>query len=305
MRKGITLAICSYLSWGLFPLYFKALSGITALEILSHRILWALPFLLMVLAVRSQWLWLSTILDRPAVLGGFVASATLLSVNWLLYIWAVTNNRIIDGSLGYFITPVVNVLLGYILLKERLRVAQWIAVALAASGVIWLAILNGHMPWISLALAFSFGCYALLRKTAALGALEGLTLETMILFPCALAYVIYLGTQNANSFSAAWANGDNLPWLLMAAGPITAIPLLAFSYAARLIPMSTLGILQYISPSIQLLIGIWIYHEPFSAERLIGFIIIWSALMLYSAEGLWRGYQLKNQSTTRSEKSTD
>jgi len=305
MRKGITLAICSYLAWGLFPLYFKSLVGVTPLEILSHRILWALPFLLLVLAVRSQWSWLSTILRRPGVLGGFIASATLLSVNWLLYIWAVTNDRIIDGSLGYFITPVVNVLLGYILLKERLRAAQWVAVALAACGVLWLAVLNGHMPWISLALAFSFGCYALLRKTAALGALEGLTLETMLLFPCALAYVIYLGTQNANAFSAAWANGDNLPWLLMAAGPITAIPLLSFSYAARLIPMSTLGILQYISPSIQLLIGIWIYHEPFSVGRLTGFIIIWSALMLYSAEGLWRGYQLRNQPVTRSEKSTD
>jgi len=288
MRKGITLAICSYLAWGLFPLYFKSLTIVTPLEILSHRIIWALPFLLFVLAIRSQWAWMSTILSRPAVLTGFIASAALLSVNWLLYIWAVKNDRIIDGSLGYFINPIVNVLMGYILLKERLRAAQWIAVALAAAGVTWLAILNGHIPWISLALAISFGCYALLRKTAALGALEGLTLETMLLFPFALAYVIYLGTQKANTFASAWSDGNNMPWLLMAAGPITAIPLLSFSFAARIIPMSTLGLLQYISPSIQLLIGIWIYHEPFNAYRLTGFIIIWSALLLYSSEGLWR-----------------
>lgn len=294
MRKGITLAVCSYLAWGLFPLYFKALTGVTPVEILSHRIIWALPFLLMVIAARSQWSWVFTIWRRPRVLGGFIASATLLSINWLLYIWAIKNDRIIDGSLGYFINPIVNVLLGYILLKERLRLMQWIAVALAACGVIWLAILNGHMPWISLGLAFSFGCYALLRKTAALGSLEGLTLETIILFPCALAYVLYLGTQNANTFAATWTAGTNMPWLLMAAGPITAIPLLAFSFAARRIPMATLGILQYISPSIQLLIGVWIYHEPFNAQRLTGFVIIWSALILYSAEGLWRGYRLNN-----------
>jgi chloramphenicol-sensitive protein RarD len=293
MRKGITLAICSYLTWGLFPIYFKSLANVPPPEILANRILWAMPFLLLVLAGRSQWSWLATLLNRPKVLAGFIVSAVLLSLNWLLYIWAVNNGRIIDGSLGYFINPIVNVLLGFILLKERLRVVQWCAVAIAASGVIWLAVLNGHMPWISLALALSFGCYALMRKTAALGALEGLTLETMILFPCALAYVVYLYTQDANTFTSSVTAGTVTPWLLIAGGPITAIPLLAFSFAARRIPMSTLGILQYISPSIQLLIGIWIYHEPFSPQRLAGFVIIWSALLLYSAEGLWRGYQLK------------
>jgi chloramphenicol-sensitive protein RarD len=247
---------------------------------------------------RSQWTWLSTILTRPVVLGGFIASAILLSVNWFIYIWAVNNGRIVDGSLGYFINPIVNVLLGFVLLKERLRPVQWVSVALAALGVIWLALLNGHMPWISLALALSFGGYALLRKTAALGALEGLTLETMILFPCAAAYLAYLYLDGANTFVTTWQAGGDTPWLLMAAGPITAIPLLFFASGARLIPMATLGILQYIAPTFQLLIGVWIYHEPFSQNRLIGFMIIWSALFLYSAEGLWRGYQVSRGPVT-------
>ena len=293
MRKGIILAVCCYLTWGLFPLYFKTLAGIAPLEILSHRIVWALPFVLLILAVRAQWFWLGTILSRPKVLAGFVASALLLAVNWFTYIWAVNDGRVVDASLGYFINPIVNVLLGYLLLSERLRLMQWLAVACAGGGVIWLAILNGHMPWISLALALSFGAYGLLRKTAALGALEGLALETMILFPCALAWLLY--QQSHGNSVLHWGNDNNphLPWLLMAAGPITAIPLLCFATAARRIPMATLGILQYISPSIQLLLGVWLYHEPFSSARLTGFMIIWGGLALYSAEGLWRAYQLR------------
>ena len=294
MRKGIALATCSYLAWGGFPLYFKALSSVTPPEILAYRIIWALPFLLLVLASRSQWSWLFTVFRRPAVLAGFAASALLLASNWLLYIWAVSTDRVIDGSLGYFITPIINVLLGYVLLKERLRLFQWLAVAIAGSGVLWLALQNGHMPWISLGLAITFGSYGLLRKTAALGALEGLTLETMLLVPFALAYVIYLATQGIARFSLVSDSGT--AWLLLAAGPITAIPLLAFSAAARRIPLATLGILQYISPTIQLLLGVWIYHEPFSASRQIGFALIWSALMIYTAEGLWRGYQHRTDS---------
>jgi chloramphenicol-sensitive protein RarD len=293
MRKGIILAVCAYLCWGLFPFYFKAVANVASIEILSHRIIWALPFLLLVLASRSQWAWLLTILNRPKVLSGFLASALLLSINWFIYIWAVNNGRIIDGSLGYFINPIVNVLLGFILLKERLRPAQWLSVAIAAAGVIWLALLNGHMPWISLALGLTFGGYGLLRKTAALGALEGLTLETMMMFPFAFAFVIVQCMHGDSTFASTWVSGDATPWLLMAAGPITAIPLLFFASGARLIPMSTLGLLQYISPSMQLLIGIWVYHEPFSTDRLIGFVIIWGALILYSAEGLWRGYRQK------------
>ncbi|MET3108604.1 chloramphenicol-sensitive protein RarD [Oxalobacteraceae bacterium GrIS 2.11] len=291
MRKGIILATCSYLAWGLFPIYFKSVSNVLPAEILSHRIFWALPFLMLIMATRDQWGWLSSLISRPRVFYGFIASASLLSINWFIYIWAVNNGRIVDASLGYFINPIVNVLLGFILLKERLRPVQWASVGIAAAGVVWLALLTMHMPWISLALALSFGSYALLRKTAALGALEGLTLETMILFPCAMAYLIYLYLHGQSTFTSTWTTGAATPWLLIAGGPITAIPLLFFAAGARLIPMSTLGILQYIAPTIQLLIGIMIYHEPFSSDRLIGFMIIWSALFLYSAEGLWRGYR--------------
>lgn len=291
MRKGITLAVFSYLAWGLFPLYFKSISAIIPTEILAHRIIWAMPFLLVVMASQHHWDWLTGLTKRPKVLAGFALSALLLSLNWLIYVWAVNNGRIIDGSLGYFINPIVNVLLGYVLLKERLRATQWIAVGVAAAGVVWLAILSGHMPWISLALAVTFGCYALLRKTAALSALEGLTLETMILFPFAIAYVLYLNSQHASGYVAAMTNGGSLGWLLMAAGPITAVPLLSFAFAARRIPMATLGLLQYISPSMQLLVGIAVYHEPFDTRRMIGFLIIWSALGLYSVEGLWRNYR--------------
>lgn len=293
MRKGIILAVCCYLTWGLFPLYFKTLGAIAPMEILSHRIVWALPFVLLILAARAQWFWLGTILSRPKVLAGFFASAVLLAINWFTYIWAVNNGRVVDASLGYFINPIVNVLLGYLLLSERLRVVQWLAVACAGVGVIWLAILNGHMPWISLALALSFGAYGLLRKTASLGALEGLALETMILFPCALGWLIYLQSQGHSVLHWHGESDPHLPWLLMAAGPITAIPLLCFAAAARRIPMATLGILQYISPTIQLLLGVWLYHEPFSSARLAGFMIIWGGLVLYSSEGLWRGYRLR------------
>jgi len=293
MRKGIILASCSYLAWGLFPLYFKSLGNVTPLEILAHRIIWSLPFLLLILASRSQWAWLGTVLNRPTVLFGFIVSAGLLSINWFIYVWAISNGRVIDGSLGYFINPIVNVLLGFILLRERLRPLQWISIGIAALGVGWLALLSGHMPWISLALAFSFGGYALLRKTAALGALEGLTLETLILFPFVFAYLVYLTSHGESTFVTSLDSDGSTPWLLIAAGPITAIPLLFFAAGARIIPMSTLGILQYMSPTIQLLIGVWVYHEPFTTHRLIGFMIIWSALVLYSAEGLWRNYQLQ------------
>ena len=214
----------------------------------------------------------------------------LLSSNWFIYIWAVNNGRIIDSSLGYFINPLVNVLLGFLLLRERLRPGQWAAVALAAAGVAWLTWQGGHLPWIGLLLAATFGTYGLLRKTAALGPLEGLSLETLLLFPLALAYLIVLTWNGHNTFLAAPASSR---WLLVAAGPITAIPLLLFAAGARRIPLSVLGLLQYIGPSLQLLLGVWLYHEPFGGDRLIGFVMIWSALAVYSLEGLWRTWMVR------------
>ncbi|MFZ6814417.1 EamA family transporter RarD [Undibacterium sp. Rencai35W] len=283
MRKGILLAASAYIVWGLFPVYFKSLHGVPAMEILLHRMLWSLVFLVTVLAIRKQWSWLNNLLSQPKLIAGFAASALLLSVNWLIYIWAINNDRVVDASLGYFMTPLVNVLLGFVLLRERLRIGQWVAVALAACGVIWLTVQAGHPPVIGLSLAISFGIYGLLRKTAALGALEGLSLETFILFPFAFAYLSYLTLQGHNAFISGTTSTQSL---LLAAGPITAIPLLMFAAGARRIPMATLGLLQYIAPSIQLVLGVYLYHEPFSGDRLIGFIVIWTALVVYSIEGL-------------------
>ena len=275
----------AYILWGLFPIYFRAVQNFSPLEILLQRVVWALVFVLIVLALRRQWSWIGKVRRQPKVLAGFAASATLLSVNWYIYIWAVNNGHVVDSSLGYFITPLVNVLLGLLLLHERMRPIQWVAVMLAAAGVAWLTWQAGHLPWIGLGLAFSFGSYGLLRKTAALGALEGLTLETLLLFPVAFGCLALMARHGQNTFLHAPAASK---WLMAAAGPITAVPLLLFAAGARRIPMSTLGFLQYIAPSLQLLLGVWLYGEPFSGARLVGFAIIWSALAVYTLEGFWQ-----------------
>ena len=283
MNTGILSATLAFLCWGLFPLYFHAIDDVPPLQILAHRILWSLLFLVIVLAVRRQWAWLD-IVRRPRVFGSFVASAILLSLNWLIYIWAVNNGHVIDASLGYFINPLVNIIFGSILLKERLRRTQWMAIAVAALGVAWLTWQAGNVPGIALALAVTFGGYGLLRKTAALGALEGLSFETMVLFPLATGYVIWLSAHGQNAFINTASTTTRL--LLVAAGPITAIPLLLFAAGARRIPLSVVGLLQYLAPTLQFLLGVWLFHEAFTPDRLVGFVLIWLALALYAAEGL-------------------
>ncbi len=296
MRTGILYAIAANIAWGLFPIYFKSLQGIPPFEILMHRMAWSLVFLMLVLAWRKQWAWMGVVLRQPRVMAGFVASALLLSVNWFVYIWSVNNGHVVDASLGYFITPLVNVLLGFLLLRERLRQAQWAAIALAACGVGWLTWQAGHLPWIGLVLAASFGTYGLLRKTATLGTLEGLSLETLLLFPLAFSLLSTLTVGGYNSFFTAPAGTQ---WLLAAAGPVTAIPLLLFAAGARRIPLSMLGLLQYIAPSIQLLLGVWLYNEPFSGGRLIGFSVVWLALVIYSIEGLWHAWAAQPRDLTQ------
>lgn len=286
MRTGILSAGLAFLCWGLFPLYFHALSDVPPMQILVHRVLWSLLFLAIILTVRRQWKWLGELRSQPKVMGSFVISSLLLSGNWLLYIWAVNSGHVIEASLGYFINPLVNVMLGYLVLKERLRVGQWAAIAIATLGVLWLTFQAGKIPWIALILAASFGGYGLMRKTAALGALEGLSFETLILFPFALGYLGWLSLHGQNSF--ATVASDSTRWLLVAAGPITAIPLLLFASGARKIPLSVLGLLQYIGPTIQMSLGIFMFHEAFTAARLVGFVLIWSALALYAAEGMYQ-----------------
>ena len=286
MSTGAIYAALAFAAWGIFPLYFRQIAHVPSGEILIHRIVWSLVFVLIVLSLRRQWGWLKPVLRQPKVLAAFTASALLLSVNWLTYIWAVNNGHVIDASLGYFINPLVNVLLGYTVLHERLRRMQWIALGLAAGGVLWLTIQAGHLPWIALALAGSFGLYGLLRKVATLGALEGLTLETLLLAPIAAIVLGVWMFNGSSTFPAADASTN--AWLI-AAGPITAIPLLLFAAGARRISLTTLGLLQYIGPTLQLALGLWLFHEPFSAARLLGFGLIWLALAVYSAEGWWHG----------------
>jgi len=284
LHAGVLYAALAFFWWGLFPLYFRIVAGIASGEVLAHRIVWCLLLMLALLAWRRQWAWLGPVLRQKKVLAAFVASALLLSGNWLTYIWSVNNGHVIDASLGYFITPLVNVLLGYTLLHERPRRAQWIALAFAALGVLWLTVQTGRLPWIALVLAATFGCYGLLRKVAVLGAVEGLTLETMLLAPLALAAIVIWSLQGHSTFPAP----DVLTNLwLIALGPITAVPLLLFAAGARRLSMTTLGLLQYIGPSIQFVLGVWVFHEPFTPARLAGFALIWIALLIYSADG-WR-----------------
>ncbi|MES2714718.1 MAG: EamA family transporter RarD [Pseudomonadota bacterium] len=284
MPSGPLTAAIAYILWGLFPLYIKQIQQVPALEIVLHRSAWSLAFVLGLLLVLRRFAWLGPVLRQPRTLALFGLSALLLGGNWLLYVWAVNAGRVLDASLGYFINPLVNVLLGYAVLHERPRPMQWAAVALAAAGVLWLALGVGHVPWISLVLAASFGLYGLLRKTASLGAVEGLALETLLLAPLAVGGLLWLAAQGQGHFGQG-PLADSL-WLL-AAGPFTAIPLLLFASAARRVSLATLGLMQYVSPTIQFFLGVFLYQEPFDTGRGIGFLLIWAALALYSAES-WR-----------------
>lgn len=297
MRKGVVLAASSYVAWGLFPAYFRLLRSVSPVEVLAHRMIWSLLFLSVVLAVRRQWSWLRPLAGQPRLVATFAVSAGLLSGNWYLYIWAVNNGHVIDASLGYFINPLVSIVLGFVLLQERLRPAQWFAVLIASLGVVWLTWQGHHFPWIAIVLALTFGFYGLMRKVAALGPLEGLSLETLLLFPLAAAYLAWTAFIGSDAFIQA---DFALRLLLMAAGPITAIPLLLFAAGARRIRLSTLGLLQFIAPTLQLLLGVWMFHEPFGGARMLGFVIIWAALVLYSAEGLLRTWWIEPRAAATS-----
>ncbi len=285
MNSGVLYAALAYTAWGLFPVFFKQLGNVNAFEVVLHRMVWSLVFLMAVLAVLRRWAWLREVAHQPRVLAAFGLSAVLLSANWSVYVWAVQNAQVVDASLGYFILPLVNVAFGFAFLQERPRPVQWLAVAMAAAGVVWLTLQAGRLPWVALVLAATFGVYGLLRKVATLGALEGLTLETLLLAPVAVGLLAWWAWHGQGAL--VQANASTLGWLLLA-GPLTAIPLLLFAAGARRIPMATLGILQYISPSLQMLLGVWLYGEAFDPARALGFYLIWLALVVYSLDGLWR-----------------
>jgi chloramphenicol-sensitive protein RarD len=285
-NKGVVAALGAYFLWGLLPIYWKLIQQVAATEILAHRMLWSFIFMLGLMVWGRDWRWLRTAVTQPRILLLYIASAALLGVNWLTYIWGVNNGYIVDTSLGYFINPLVNVLLGVIFLRERPRRGQWLAIGIAAMGVIYLALSYGVVLWISLTLAFTFAIYGLLRKTSSLNSWEGLTLETAVFFLPALGYLLFLERNGAAAFGhISWS----VTSLLILTGAATSVPLLLFAYGARQVTLTTLGILQYIAPTMQFLIGVTIYNEPFTLVRLVGFTIIWTALALYTGESVyWR-----------------
>ncbi len=282
-RTGVIYSLAAYTFWGLFPLYLRLVRDVAPLEFLMHRMLWSVLLLFAILAIRGQWAWLRTAFRSPAILRGCIATAAVLSINWFVYVWAAHAGRVVDASLGYFINPLFSVALGAVFLKERLRRAQAMAVGLAFLGVLWLVVQVGQVPWIGLALAASFGTYGLLRKTAALGALEGLALETLLLAPFAAGFLTWLAAEGQSRFVTG---GAGTKVLVMLAGPITTVPLLLFVAGARRIPLSLLGLLQYVGPTLQLLVGVVVFSEPFGGTKLIGYSMIWLAFALASVDGL-------------------
>lgn len=278
-RQGILYAVLAYGIWGLFPVYWKLLGSVPALEILSHRVIWSSILLLGVLFSYNHCQELIKLFSNPRQLAPLLASASVLAFNWGLYIYGVNSDRIIETSLGYFINPLVSVLLGVIILRERLQWLQWTAFGLATAGVGYSIFAVGQVPWIALGLAFSFGTYGLLRKIIIVKPLLGLTVETCLLAPVAIAY---LGWHNDNHFG----QNEVITLLLIGCGIVTSFPLFCFNSGVRQLRLSTMGFFQYIAPSLQLIIGVRFYHEPFTSNNALVFGLIWTALALYSGTSL-------------------
>jgi chloramphenicol-sensitive protein RarD len=280
MKKGILYGVGAYVFWGFFPLYWKLLKHIPAIQLIGHRIIWSCVLLLIVIALTQQWAdFRKTVTVK--VIGVYTIAAILIGANWFMYVWAVNANYIVETSLGYFINPLISVMLGVLFFKERLRIAQWAPVIIAALGVSYLTYIYGRLPYIALSLAFSFGLYGMAKKLSPLGSLYGLTIETGILFVPALIYLIF---TESNGTGAFFHTGTTSDLLMIGAGVVTTIPLLMFASAARSIPLWVVGLLQYIAPTIQFLLGVFVYKEPFSHNQLIGFGIVWFALAIFLVE---------------------
>jgi len=285
--RGLAAAAAAFTLWGLFPVYLHPLSGVPAPQVIAHRVLWSCVFLISWLLLRGELGCLSLTLSRPALLARLALTATLISCNWLVYVWSVTHNHIVDTSLGYYINPLVNVVLGVFVLHERLNRAQWLAVSLAAIAVLYLALLAGRPPWIAGALGVSFSLYGLVRKVISVDALTGLTTETLLLMPLSVAYLLWCQWTGSGALTT---QGPGIAALLIGSGVVTAVPLFLFAYGARALPYSTVGVLQYIAPSLQLVCGVVFFHESFGPAVAAGFALLWLALIIYAADGLWRAH---------------
>ena len=283
MNKGIVYAISAYVLWGLLPLFWKILEDVPAFQILCHRISWSLVFLLFIQIVRKNFNWLKSAFKNKRTVITFFTTSVLLSANWFTYIWAVNNGRTIEASLGYFINPLLSVMLGVFFLRERPDRWSWIAISLAFIGIIYTIIVYGSVPWVALVLAGSFSIYGLLRKQAVLNSIQGLTFETLLLFLPATAMLIYFEIKGIGSFGHVSLTKN---FYLFFAGVATSIPLILFATAARRIELTTLGILQYIAPTLQLFIGLFIFKEDLSRSNLIGFSFVWVALIIYTINNI-------------------
>ena len=278
VRRGFALGVAAYFLWGVLPIYFKAIAEVAAIDIVAHRVLWSLPFLALLLFVTRGWREVAQAIRRRRTLLLLLGTSVLIAINWLLYVHAVTSGQILAGSLGYYLNPLVNVLLGRFILKERLSWLQWAAIAIAAAGV--LALIGGALDqlWISLTLAITFATYGLLRKIALVDSVAGLTIETAVLVPLAIGWLAWrLATGEPSLGSSGGETG-----MLLLAGIVSTIPLLLFTAAARRLPYSTLGMLQFLAPTLQLLLAVWLYGEPFGTAHAIAFGAIWTALLLYT-----------------------
>jgi chloramphenicol-sensitive protein RarD len=281
LRRGQLFGAGAYLLWGVFPLYFPLLDPASALEVLAHRVVWSLVVMAVVVAATRRWAGVRAVAADRRRLLRLALAAVVLAVNWGTYIYGVDSGQVVETSLGYFVNPLVTVLLGVLVLGERLRRAQWAALAVASVAVVVLTVQNGRPPVLALVLAFSFGAYGLLKKQAAVGAVEGLAVETAVLAPVALGYLVWLGPAGT-----ALSHGPGHLLMLMGAGLVTAVPLLLFGGAAQRVPLTTLGLLQYLAPTLQFAIGVLLLHEPMDALRLVGFALVWAGLVAFTLDAL-------------------
>ncbi len=285
-RRGLLVTAGTFVLWGLVPMYWHLLREVPSFQIIAHRIIWSTVLVVAWLLLSARLQWWKKIAAQPRALPILALSSLTIAFNWGLYIWAVNAGHVIETSLGYFINPLVNVLLGVLVLKERLRRVQWLAVACAACGVAWLTIDAGTPPWIALGLACSFGLYGLLRKLVSVDPVAGLGVESMYLVLPALAFALWSENGHGGGFFSGWGVGNDL--LLVFGGVVTAVPLIGFAYGVKRIALSLVGILQYIAPSLQLLLGVFFFHEAFDGGKAIGFMAIWIGLGLFVYDSLHR-----------------
>lgn len=278
-NQGIVYALVCYVAWGLFPVFWKAIAGVPAVNVLAHRIVWSFVFLFTWVMLTNRRTFLRYV-KQPRLLCRLGLAGIVISANWGIYIYAVASNHIVEAGLGYYINPLINVFLGYVFLKERLATMQKIAVVLALIGVTYFTISYGQFPWISLLLATTFGLYGLLKKKAKLESMPALTVETMVVFPFALAFLVYMAESSAAT--PFFPSSSETSFLLVVSGLVTAIPLFWFGKSAEVIPLSTMGFIQYLSPTLQLLLGVFVYGETFGMEYLICFAFVWAGLLFYT-----------------------